>query len=247
MHQISSRAVVEPFLPGLFAYCPTMDLVATVTKKDSIDVWRLNGHRVFGASFAKDEDEDEGGGGAAKSEGQGEGNVKGLAWRSDGESWYFLFQLSFLSWRWSCAAQLACIRCLDLPLLCVIDESSGGDKLTRIHMDRPNSCSCLLRRHPLTHQRLHRQDRTPNIYAHYAAPLLDTCVPTIPVPVTNTNTQAKFQILAPAFAPTNSLGTLVDNTLRLSLTRHNPRSIIIPRFVRQRLTRPAPFPPRRRG
>lgn len=58
-----------------------MDLVATVTKKDSVDVWRLNGQRVFGANFAKDEDEDGEDGGLTKTE----GNVRGVAWKSDGE------------------------------------------------------------------------------------------------------------------------------------------------------------------
>ena len=72
-------------MPDLFAYCPTMDLVATVTKKDSVDVWRLNGQRVFGASFAKEEEEDDENGGALKAEAEKEGNVKGVAWRKDGE------------------------------------------------------------------------------------------------------------------------------------------------------------------
>ncbi|OAL20415.1 hypothetical protein AYO22_08909 [Fonsecaea multimorphosa] len=34
-----------------------MDLVVTVTTKGSVDVWRLNGQRVFGSNFPKDEDD----------------------------------------------------------------------------------------------------------------------------------------------------------------------------------------------
>ncbi|KAJ9616326.1 hypothetical protein H2200_000044 [Cladophialophora chaetospira] len=62
-----------------------MDLVATVTKTDSVDVWRLNGQRVFGASFAKEEDEDGEEGAPPGAGGSHEDNVKGLAWRRDGQ------------------------------------------------------------------------------------------------------------------------------------------------------------------
>lgn len=86
MHQISTRTALEPYLPQFFAYCPTMDLVATVTRKGGVDVWRLNGQRVFGANFAKDEDDDDFGEQAERDELQDEGgNVKAIAWRRDGE------------------------------------------------------------------------------------------------------------------------------------------------------------------
>jgi hypothetical protein len=62
-----------------------MDLVATTTRKDNVDVWRLNGQRVFGANFAREEhDEDDGE--AREAEGEKEANVKGVVWRRDGES-----------------------------------------------------------------------------------------------------------------------------------------------------------------
>jgi anaphase-promoting complex subunit 4 len=51
MHQIATRTTTEPFIPALTAYCPTMDLIATVTEKGNVDVWRLNGQRVFGGLF----------------------------------------------------------------------------------------------------------------------------------------------------------------------------------------------------
>jgi Anaphase-promoting complex subunit 4 WD40 domain len=45
-----------------------MDLIATVTQTCAVDVWRINGQRVFG--FAPDE--------------AGDQNIEGLAWRNDG-------------------------------------------------------------------------------------------------------------------------------------------------------------------
>jgi hypothetical protein len=71
-----------------------MDLVATVTAKDSVDVWRLNGQRVLGAGFAREEGEGEGEGVVEGEDGDVEGAkggvergfVRGVAWRRDGES-----------------------------------------------------------------------------------------------------------------------------------------------------------------
>ncbi|KAH0837523.1 anaphase-promoting complex component Cut20/Apc4 [Fonsecaea pedrosoi] len=87
MHQISKRMFTDPFVPPLFAYCPTLDLVATVTAKGSVDVWRLNGQRVFGFNFPRDEEEEKDVdmvGHAAAEKGIG-GNVRALAWRRDGK------------------------------------------------------------------------------------------------------------------------------------------------------------------
>lgn len=88
-----------------------MDLVATVSQrtaraKAQVDVWRLNGQRVFGASFGEDddgvdavEDEDEdredgengrdGGAGGVASHRRYK--VEGLSWRRDGEFARFQF------------------------------------------------------------------------------------------------------------------------------------------------------------
>ncbi|KAK5055334.1 hypothetical protein LTR84_013084 [Exophiala bonariae] len=112
MHQIATRILTEPCIPtltdsgpNLFAYCPTMDLVATVSQpgvrgKAAVDVWRLNGQNVFGANFDHDsESEDEGdgeddGGGQVEKRGEGTGQddevlrrrkVRGLCWRRDGQ------------------------------------------------------------------------------------------------------------------------------------------------------------------
>ncbi|ETI19725.1 hypothetical protein G647_08738 [Cladophialophora carrionii CBS 160.54] len=63
-----------------------MDLVATTTKKDSVDVWRLNGQRVFGANFAKQEYEEEDGEvREAEGEKEKDANVRGVVWRRDGQ------------------------------------------------------------------------------------------------------------------------------------------------------------------
>lgn len=105
MHQIATRILTEPCItsasdstapgpgpgPSLFAYCPTMDLVATVSQplprgKASVDVWRLNGQNVFGANFDDDGEGDDG-----DRDGNGERDlllmhkVRGLCWRRDGE------------------------------------------------------------------------------------------------------------------------------------------------------------------
>ena len=63
------KRLTEPCRLDLTAYCPTMDLVATVSEKQGVDVWRKNGQRVFGLP-ANDE---------------GDSVVEGLAWKSDGQ------------------------------------------------------------------------------------------------------------------------------------------------------------------
>ncbi|KIW88242.1 uncharacterized protein Z519_11353 [Cladophialophora bantiana CBS 173.52] len=85
MHQISKRMLTDPFVPSLFAYCPTMDLVVTVTGKGIMDVWRLNGQRVFGSNFPKDEGTGGDVGGNAAANKSGGGNVRAVAWRRDGQ------------------------------------------------------------------------------------------------------------------------------------------------------------------
>lgn len=95
MHQISARTLPEPYLPApdLFAYCPTMDLIATVSQRDSADVWRLNGQRVFGAKLGKDEEDNGDDGDVGR---DGKGFVRALGWRRDGESWFGLATPLFL-------------------------------------------------------------------------------------------------------------------------------------------------------
>lgn len=102
MHTVATRVLTEPCVPSaaLVAYCPTMDLVATVTRGGAVDVWRLNGQKVFGAVF--DVNPLDGGADpeaevAAVSLPPG-GRVRGICWRRDGESthctlafpWFYL-------------------------------------------------------------------------------------------------------------------------------------------------------------
>lgn len=68
MRELLSKRLTEPCRPEITSCCPSMDLIATVTQRNTIDVWRLNGQRVFG--LTRDDDEDY--------------TVNGLAWKSDG-------------------------------------------------------------------------------------------------------------------------------------------------------------------
>ncbi|EXJ66325.1 uncharacterized protein A1O5_10477 [Cladophialophora psammophila CBS 110553] len=62
-----------------------MDLVVTVTSKGIVDVWRLNGQKVFGSNFPKDEGKSGGVGGNAGANKSAGGNVRAVAWRRDGQ------------------------------------------------------------------------------------------------------------------------------------------------------------------
>ncbi|KAK6387503.1 hypothetical protein LTS17_000772 [Exophiala oligosperma] len=73
-----------------------MDLVTTVVKKvhndhreGQVDVWRLNGQRVFGAEFERgggdDDDDDQDQDQSSGLERDGEGWIRGVCWRRDGQ------------------------------------------------------------------------------------------------------------------------------------------------------------------
>jgi hypothetical protein len=114
MHPVATRTLIEPCRPHLVAYCPTMDLVATVmvTKKGGgghVDVSRLNGQRVFGASFETEVDGDGDADGVQRNsedmeaeegkEADVEGFVRAVTWRRDGKFGFyfrFSFRTSFL-------------------------------------------------------------------------------------------------------------------------------------------------------
>ena len=68
MFAYAARDVPGKCKPHLVAYCPTMDLVALATEDGQVHVFRLNGQRVFAASY------------------EGEpGNIKGLKWKPNGK------------------------------------------------------------------------------------------------------------------------------------------------------------------
>ncbi|KAH6121354.1 anaphase-promoting complex subunit 4 [Parastagonospora nodorum] len=45
--QQSEKILLHPIHPHLFAYCPTMDLIALVTAEENLDVYRINGQLAF--------------------------------------------------------------------------------------------------------------------------------------------------------------------------------------------------------
>ena len=55
MHIVGQKTIAEKCKARTVAYCPTLDLVALATDSNCVHVFRLNGQRVFGASY---EDED---------------------------------------------------------------------------------------------------------------------------------------------------------------------------------------------
>ncbi|KAF2815774.1 uncharacterized protein BDZ99DRAFT_505466 [Mytilinidion resinicola] len=44
----AEKTLLHPVKPHLLTYCPTMDLVATVSEEEEVDVWRISGQRAFG-------------------------------------------------------------------------------------------------------------------------------------------------------------------------------------------------------
>ena len=51
LNLLAEKTIHLPVSPeGLLAYCPTMDLLALVTKEEQVFVYRLNGQRVFSAA-----------------------------------------------------------------------------------------------------------------------------------------------------------------------------------------------------
>lgn len=51
LSSVAEKAIQQKIKPQTLAYCPTMDLVALVTEDEDLHVFRLNGQRVFGASY----------------------------------------------------------------------------------------------------------------------------------------------------------------------------------------------------
>ena len=48
LNVLSEKIVPQGIKSGLVAYCPTMDLIALVTRDEQGSVFRLNGQKVFG-------------------------------------------------------------------------------------------------------------------------------------------------------------------------------------------------------
>ncbi|KAK2873517.1 hypothetical protein FQN49_002295 [Arthroderma sp. PD_2] len=61
LNSVAEKELSARCKPHAFAYCPNMDLVAVVTEDEQLNVYRLNGQRVFGGAYGLGEDEGEGG------------------------------------------------------------------------------------------------------------------------------------------------------------------------------------------
>jgi anaphase-promoting complex subunit 4 len=48
---VAEKALQQKCKPETLSYCPSMDLMALATEDEQLQVFRLNGQRVFGASY----------------------------------------------------------------------------------------------------------------------------------------------------------------------------------------------------
>ncbi|PGH15908.1 hypothetical protein AJ79_02075 [Helicocarpus griseus UAMH5409] len=69
---VAEKTLASKCKPGSMTYCPTMDLVALTSVDERVDVYRLNGQRVFGGVYG------EGGRGGE------EGEVRKVKWKGTG-------------------------------------------------------------------------------------------------------------------------------------------------------------------
>ena len=91
-------AVAEKILPAkckpqTLAYCPTMDLIALAADDKQLHVFRLNGQRVFGGSFAGEEYLDEGAGGGEGEEKEEKDVMRAVKWKNDGRDFFLTSEL----------------------------------------------------------------------------------------------------------------------------------------------------------
>lgn len=97
---VGEKSLPAKCKPQAVAYCPTMDLIALATEDEELRVFRLNGQRVFGGSF---------GGDPYLGEDEEDGEIRGMAWKGDGEfefpcrwSLRYLFFFSMIRYPWPC-------------------------------------------------------------------------------------------------------------------------------------------------
>ncbi|GAD98867.1 anaphase-promoting complex component Cut20/Apc4, putative [Paecilomyces variotii No. 5] len=76
---VAEKTLPAKCKPDSLVYCPTMDLVALASQDEQLHVFRLNGQKVFGGSFAggdpyfDSDDEDD-----------GKGEIRRVKWKDDG-------------------------------------------------------------------------------------------------------------------------------------------------------------------
>ncbi|KAL3481983.1 anaphase-promoting complex component Cut20/Apc4 [Aspergillus californicus] len=76
---VAEKSLPAKCKPDTLTYCPTMDLIALVTEDDELLAFRLNGQKVFGASFQPESYFEEGDGSHE------DGEIQVLKWKSSGQ------------------------------------------------------------------------------------------------------------------------------------------------------------------
>ncbi|KAK2787269.1 hypothetical protein FQN51_003429 [Onygenales sp. PD_10] len=71
---VAEKTLTSKCKPGSLTYCPTMDLVALASVDEKVDVFRLNGQRVFGGVYGEGDGGRSGGG----------GEVRRIRWKGSG-------------------------------------------------------------------------------------------------------------------------------------------------------------------
>lgn len=78
---VAEKTLASKCKPGSMAYCPTMDLVALTSVDERVDVFRLNGQRVFGGVYG-----DGGRGGGERGR-----EVRRIKWKGNGKGFHVIF------------------------------------------------------------------------------------------------------------------------------------------------------------
>ncbi|KDB27950.1 hypothetical protein H109_00281 [Trichophyton interdigitale MR816] len=74
LNSVAEKDLTARCKPRTIAYCPNMDLVAVVTEDEQVNVYRLNGQRVFGGAYGLGEEDGE----------KGVVRAVGLRWKENG-------------------------------------------------------------------------------------------------------------------------------------------------------------------
>lgn len=84
LNSVAEKDLAARCKPRTIAYCPNMDLVAVVTEDEQVNVYRLNGQRVFGGAYGLGEEDGE----------EGVVRAVGLRWKENGIYMHILLVLS---------------------------------------------------------------------------------------------------------------------------------------------------------
>ncbi|EGE08303.1 anaphase-promoting complex component Cut20/Apc4 [Trichophyton equinum CBS 127.97] len=78
LNSVAEKDLTARCKPRTIAYCPNMDLVAVVTEDEQVNVYRLNGQRVFGGAYGLGEEDGE----------KGVMRAVGLRWKENVANWF---------------------------------------------------------------------------------------------------------------------------------------------------------------